>query len=301
MPNGIIEKLTSLEQLQIKPVDVDKSRDPFVKELGNLSELRVLRINNNEPNVEESMWQSDLLQSVGNLHKLQILILDGWFIRPEQQLDKDAWDAAVLPRHLRHLILPSVWFYRMPSCIKASNLPSLSHLFLNVYDMDEEGLRILGGLQELRYLYLTTPSTVTLTNIVADRCFQKLRSCLFDNSTIHIELHEDTSSVSLRIWNGSDDVTLSSGSKKDGFRVAAPAVMPNLEVLDFKVQVRGLMHNNRICDNLGLEHLTWLKKVKVRLWCDGSFADDVEKEKAALRHAVEEHPNQPTLEIHFME
>ena len=52
MPNGIIEKLTSLEQLQIKPVDVDKSRDPFVKELGNLSEFRVLRINNNEPNVK---------------------------------------------------------------------------------------------------------------------------------------------------------------------------------------------------------------------------------------------------------
>ena len=59
------------------------------------------------------------------------------------------------------------------------------------------------------------------------------------------------------------------------------------------------MHNNRICDNLGLEHLTWLKKVKVRLWCDGSFADDVEKEKAALRHVVEAHPNQPTLEIHL--
>jgi len=40
--------------------------------------------------------QSDLLQSVGNLHKLQILILDGWFIRPEQQSsDKDAWDTAV--------------------------------------------------------------------------------------------------------------------------------------------------------------------------------------------------------------
>jgi len=177
----------------------------------------------------------------------------------------------------------------MPSCKKASNLPSLSHLFLNVYDMDEEGLRILGGLPELRYLYLTTMSMVRLANIVADRCFQKLRSCLFDNSTIHIELHEDTSSVSLCIWNGSDDVTLSSGSKKDGFRVAAPAVMPNLEVLDFKVQVRGLMHNNRICDNLGLEHLTSLNKVKVRLWCDCSFTEDLEKEKAALRHAVAAH------------
>lgn len=258
VPNGIIEKLTSLEQLQIKPVDVDKSRDPFVKELSNLSELKVLRINNNEPNdVKESM-QLDLLQSIGNLHKLQILILDGWFIRSEQQSDKDAWDTAVLPRQLRHLILPSVWFYSLPSCIKASSLPCLSHLFLNVYDMDEEGLRILGGLPELRYLYLTTMSTVRLTNIVADRCFQKLRSCLFDNSTVWIVPHEDTSSVSLCIWNGTDDdVTLSSGSKKDyGFRVAAPAVMPNLEVLDFKVRVRGLMHNNRICDNLGLEHRT---------------------------------------------
>ena len=57
------------------------------------------------------------------------------------------------------------------------------------------------------------------------------------------------------------------------------------------------MHNNRICDNLGLEHLTSLNKVKVRLWCDCSFTEDLEKEKAALRHAVAAHPNQPTLEI----
>ncbi|CAM0145568.1 unnamed protein product [Urochloa decumbens] len=295
MPNGIIEKLTSLEQLQIKPVDVVKSRDPFVKELRNLSELRVLRINNNELDVKDNM-QSDLLQSLGSLHKLQILILDGWFIRPEQQSDKEAWDTAVLPQHLRHLILPSVWFYGLPYCIKASSLPCLSHLFLNVCDMDEGGLRILGELPELRYLYLTTLSTVALTITIADRCFQKLRSCLFDNSTVQIVLHEDTRSVSLCLWNGSDGVNLSR-CKKDSCRVAAPAVMPNLEVLDFKVQVQGLMHDNSICNNLGLEHITSLKKVKVRLCCDGALSEDVEKEKAALRHAVEAHPNQPTIEV----
>ncbi|CAM0145600.1 unnamed protein product [Urochloa decumbens] len=296
VPNGIIEKLTSLEQFQVKPVDIDKSRDPFVKELRNLSELRVLRINNNERDVKDNM-QSDLLQSLGSLHKLQILILDGWFIRPEQQSDKEAWDTAVLPQHLRHLILPSVWFYSLPSCIKASSFPCLSHLFLNVCDMDEEGLRILGELPELRYLYLTTLSTVALRITIADRCFQKLRSCLLDNSTVQIVLHEDTRSVSLCIWNGSYGVMNLSGCKKDGCGVAAPTVMPNLEVLDFKVQVRGLMHDNNICNNLGLEHITSLKKVKVRLWCDGAFSEDVEKEKAALRQAVEAHPNQPTLEV----
>ncbi|CAO2150442.1 unnamed protein product [Urochloa humidicola] len=295
VPNGIIEKLTTLEQLQIKPVDIDKSGDPFVKELRNLSELRVLRINNNEPDVKDNM-QSDFLQSLGSLHKLQILILDGWIIRPEQPSEKEAWDTVVLPQHLRHLILPSVWFYSLPSCIKASSLPCLSHLFLNVCEMDEEGLRILGELPKLRYLYLTTLSTVALTISITECYFQKLRSCLFDNSTVQIVLHEHTRSVSLCIWNGSDGMIFSE-CKKDSCRVAAPAVMPNLEVLDFKVQVRGLMHDNSICNNLGLEHITSLKKVKVRLWCDGAFSEDVEKEKAALRQAVEAHPNQPTLEV----
>jgi disease resistance protein RPM1 len=48
----------------------------------------------------------------------------------------------------------------LPSCINPSCLPNLSHLKLELGDVDEQDLKILGGLPELRFLSLELWSSV---------------------------------------------------------------------------------------------------------------------------------------------
>ncbi|KAL6658367.1 hypothetical protein ACP70R_003953 [Stipagrostis hirtigluma subsp. patula] len=131
VPDGIIEKLTSLEDLEVQLVP-DQYNGQFVKDLVNLSELRVLTITNIE--IDESM-ESDFLQSVGSLHKIQSLTLQ---CRNCFYLDGTTCGAVLLSRHLRFLFVPCLSFSMHPSCIEPSCLPNLSHLDLHVTAMDEQ-------------------------------------------------------------------------------------------------------------------------------------------------------------------
>ena len=72
--DGVIGRLTSLEELQISGHhNNDESQKKFVKDLGNLCELGVLKINNRR-NMDECM-QIGLVQSLSNLKKMQHLTL----------------------------------------------------------------------------------------------------------------------------------------------------------------------------------------------------------------------------------
>jgi disease resistance protein RPM1 len=185
-------------------------------------------------------------------------------------------------------------FTTVPSCINRSDLPNLTHLKLKVWDLDEQGLKSLGALPELRHLNLWTSSTATIT--VTDGFFRKLRWLSLYRSMVLFVLNED-SSISFTIWGDPEDDVVAFGSQKGIVR--APAVMPNLQMLEFLVDVRALIRNNGSCDKLGLEYLPLLREVKVELLCRGAFADDVERQEAALRHAIEAHPNGPALQIQF--
>ncbi|XP_066334251.1 disease resistance protein RGA5-like [Miscanthus floridulus] len=146
---GVIGKLTSLEELQIAgPGGSDEPRRQFVKELGNLCELKVLKSDTTLKNINETM-QTDLMQSLGNLQKMEHLTL-GDSIR--STVNMKAWDAAVPSRDLRCLFLQIISFPKLPSWIKSAHLPSLSHLEIHVHDLDKQGLVALGGLSELCYL-----------------------------------------------------------------------------------------------------------------------------------------------------
>ena len=115
------------------------------------------------------------------------------------------WEAAgfLLPRCLRQLVLANwVIFSRFPSlCINPSRLPNLSHLYLRVKDIDEQDLRILGELPELRSLELDVQSTaqVVCNNPTTDAAgdghlFQKLRHCNLRYSKLRLVLpSKDTS------------------------------------------------------------------------------------------------------------
>jgi len=73
--------------------------------------------------------------------------------------------------------------------------------------------------------------------------------------------------------------------------------MPNLEELQFSVSVEKWMENNVVSfEGLGLDYLPSIRRVKVDFWCDGAFKEDVEREEAALRDAIQVHPNRPALQ-----
>jgi len=146
---GVIGKLTSLEELQIAgPGGSDEPRRQFVKELGNLCELRVLKSDTTLKNINESM-QTDLMQSLGNLQKMEHRTLVDSI---RSTVNKKAWDAAVPSRDLRCLFLHIISFPKLPSWIKSAHLPSLSHLEIRADDVDDQSLKALGSLPVLCYL-----------------------------------------------------------------------------------------------------------------------------------------------------
>ncbi|KAG2562155.1 hypothetical protein PVAP13_8KG248612 [Panicum virgatum] len=280
-PDGLLKKVTSLEELHICIDNLnDESKRQFVKALGNLSELRVLRIYG----ILEGTVQSDLAQSLGNLHKLQHLSLGYDYRVPGEE-----WDRVV-----------QSMFRRLPSWISPACLPSLCHLDLVVEDIDEAGLRAVGGLPQLRRLDLqatvaTSGSTATVV-IAGDGFFQKLRSCSFGGWMVQFVVNEDSACVSFSLWNGKQQGALaafgSSTEDESSSRSVPPTVMPNLQHLEFQVPVRALYKDgNGSCRSLGLRCLPSLRNVSVVVDCEGASPDEVEKAEAELRHAAQLHPN----------
>jgi len=208
----------------------------------------------------------------------------------------------VLSQHLQSLIVQSVVLRRLPSCINPARLPSLCYLDLLVEDIDEAGLRAVGGLPQLRRLELLladqqsmASSTATVV-IAGDGFFQKLRHCRFSGWMVQFVVNEDSACVSFSLWNGKQQGALaafgSSTEDESSSRSVPPTVMPNLQHLEFQVPVRALYKDgNGSCRSLGLHCLPSLRIVKVQVDCKGASPDDVEKAVAELRHAAQLHPN----------
>ncbi|GJN05076.1 hypothetical protein PR202_ga22677 [Eleusine coracana subsp. coracana] len=289
VPNGVIEKLTSLEELHIR------GGIEFLTGLHKLSELRVLKANiYNCVGVQQI---SVFTNSISKLHKMQHLDLRGIYDLPEM------WEKGVLSPHLRHFILPSSQRLTiLPACISHSDLPNLTHLELKVYPIEGWHMKILGELPELCHLKLNTEATarnvatVTIDSTGADYFFKKLRYCMLRCSMVQFCVNED-SSVSFTMWNGLVDVAFDSKTRD---RVA-PAVMlmPNLVEILFYLRVQHMIDRSCSCDNLGLEYLPSLQKVRVLFMTEGTDPDGRKKVKDALKNAMEVHPNKPTVDFSY--
>ncbi|TKW37522.1 hypothetical protein SEVIR_1G052200v4 [Setaria viridis] len=300
-PDGsFLRKVTSLEYLSICINNLDEeSQRQFMKDVGNLSKVRVLNIIINSL---EGMVLSDLVHSLGNLHKLQHLELTGYNYEAAMR----EWDRVVLSQHLRHLDLGPILLRQLPSWISPTHLPVLRYLSLCVDHMDESSLRNLGELPELRFLWLSTdrPSmscTVTIANIntMVDGFFKKLICCWLDGWMVQLVLSEDSTGVSFSIWNGMDAIAFGSKTKDEYNRsIAPPPVMPNLQELSYDVPVRALYKDgNGSCGDVRLSCLPSLLSVKIYVDCEDASADDVEKAEAELRDAVQLHPNRPIISL----
>ncbi|CAN6363366.1 unnamed protein product [Urochloa humidicola] len=288
VPDGI-GKLTSLQELEIiyEGCEEEACRR-FVKELGILKELRVLRIE--MPDMELEPY---LVESLRNLEKMEHLTLSYVF-----HVDTAAWDAPgfLLSRLVRQLFLYCIRFSRFPSCINPSRLPNLSHLSLCLDYIDEQYLRILGGFPELRYLYLNVDSAKDVVCTTSDAAgdgylFQKLRRyCLLYYSVRVLPSKDDSGGVSFRIQSMEASMLLGSQSGKG----VAPSLLPSAQTLDFLVNAREFKGR---CDSLRLECFASVRSVSVEIDCSHASAAVVEEVDAAVRHAADVHPNRPTLEV----
>ncbi|CAL4985821.1 unnamed protein product [Urochloa decumbens] len=204
-----LERLTSLEELQI---NVFSTARWAVKDLSILRELRVLKVDFNY----DKETERELVESLRHLHKLQHLsIVAGLYYSGA------TWEAAgfVLPRHLRLLATCGLEFPKLPSCINPWCLPNLSWLELTLKKVDEQDLKILGRLPELRYLQLFLGSSATISNIVsgdsADDAvyFPKLRCWRLPESMVVLFLgNKEDKGASFHLWDGEDDIAMPSAA-----------------------------------------------------------------------------------------
>uniref|UniRef100_A0A8R7NW63 NB-ARC domain-containing protein n=2 Tax=Triticum urartu TaxID=4572 RepID=A0A8R7NW63_TRIUA len=231
-----------------------------VKELGQLVELRVLYLfwNGND----ESMCNS-LVVSLGKLRKMQRLTIYG-VGNARSDVSRDGW---VPTPQLRYL-----WFIRcttrLPRWVNSSSFPLLSSMGISVDRLQPEvDIQILGKLPALRSLWLWTSQaqpTHVETFVVGANAFPCLRECRFFN------FHAVPS-------------------------MFPRGAMPRLEIMHFTARASDIAGGDL---SVGMGHLPSLQQVTVCLWVEkGSTSDKCNEEAdAVLRHAVDTHPNRPTLQ-----
>jgi disease resistance protein RPM1 len=81
---------------------------------------------------------------------------------------------------------------------------------------------------------------------------------------------------------------------------AVPSIFPQgaarkLKYLKFAFPAMWIARNNFA---LGMRHLSSLETTRVYLSCEGATDVEVKEANAALRAAVDDHPNHPKLKIH---
>jgi hypothetical protein len=161
--------------LDIDAGDDGESMGQLVKDLGNLRELREISIDISRM---DRRMQPDLVRSLGNLDKMQYLHVAG----ASKSTNDGAWNhVGLLGRGLRQLVFHGMLYCEVPSRIDPLRLPNLSHLHLEVFELGDQGLKVLGGLPELCFLNMPVDSgTATLTGstAAAHGYFRKLRCLL---------------------------------------------------------------------------------------------------------------------------
>nr|UBY06896.1 NBS-LRR disease resistance protein [Dasypyrum villosum] len=255
LPKGM-ENLTSLEVLQ----NVNLTLSPhIVKELSHLTELRELKLYCDSEDVD-LINMDILIDSLGNLQKLQILCIDfggrltdcmheSW-VPPPRLHTFESW------RDQQGSLL------RLPKWINSASLPHLSRLAIFVEELQGDDHQIIGMLPALRSLHLCACRVMGMLVVRAD-AFPFMRFCLFDGFSTPPCLFP-------------------------------PGAMPRVQHLYFEVSARSIASGEVDC---GMGHLPSLEQVWVILRRDVSSDEEMETGRAWLRRAAEAHPKRPTIGI----
>jgi hypothetical protein len=281
VPAGLIGKLASLQELCIWCENDEDATMQFVKELGQLRELRVLQAFNHRVSFSESIG-SALLESLGHLHNIKELKIR-CFSEYQGRCYNAGW---VSCRHLCFLRLDCFEFSGLPVWINSSLSPNVSYLYVKVVAVTDQDMETLAKLPELNRLILYSKSdTQSVVSI-------KIRT---DEGVVYFRKLRFLNILGPCIWF---DLR---GSECNSSRVAlSNTLMPSLESLRFDVHVRSLKDKKLqlgFDKMLGFQDLgrSSLQRVVVQVNCEGASIWDVKEAEAALQHAAGVHPKHPTL------
>ncbi|CAM0942649.1 unnamed protein product [Alopecurus aequalis] len=244
--------------------------------MGNLTSLEELRL-------RKVIKSQNFVKELGKLTELRNLeirieLTESWMcesiveslgkLEKIQELYLDAsgakhdWEGYVPPPQLRYLTLVTK-FSRLPSWINSLLLPNLVRFFINLDDqMQVHDVMTLGEFPEL--LCLSINGRVDdIPVIKGGDAFPRLRWCVMQAPCRFL-----------------------------------PGAMPSLESIEFDVHVRALKDANFDFDFGSLENLPCLREVRVFIDCENTTATEVDEVEAAVRRAVDIHPNHPILEVH---
>ncbi|KAF7034022.1 hypothetical protein CFC21_045079 [Triticum aestivum] len=274
LPPGV-GNLTSLEVLKGLAVGKMQSYDwcnhHVAKELGNLTKLRVLHIF--LIILDESIAKT-LVESLNNLHKLQVLDIAGHKGRHLNLMH----EGLVPSQQLRKVLITGCSAWTLPAWINPSSLPLLSYLEITVSEVRPEDILLLGTLPALRYLDLSD-----------DGYWSQHESVKWDQRVTEMEKSVVTADAFPCV-------------EKCYFRGIAivPSIFPRgaaprLKELKFSFPARWIGRGD---NDLSMGHLPSLEKVQVTVWFREASDKVVEEADAALRAAAEDHPNRLVIEIY---
>ncbi|XP_012703795.1 putative disease resistance RPP13-like protein 3 isoform X2 [Setaria italica] len=253
-----IGNMACLEYLLLR---IDDSTMDSIEEMGQLLELRVLRIVFNN-------WNNNLVEYLSKLQKIRNLyieVIDG-------RRSIGGLDAWVAPQHLCRLnTVRSCWFSALPAWMNRSVLPNLSFLWIAVRELQLKDLEILGRLPALRSLELE----VDRANLGIHGRFDVgagLFPCL----------------VHCKFWGFVEPVVFRQG--------AMPRLRELYLDLFFMWEAKETTSSDGGLD-MGIRNLPLLQDVFIELRSEVASTEEVEHVKATLRRAAEFHPNHPRLTI----
>ncbi|TVU50347.1 hypothetical protein EJB05_01716, partial [Eragrostis curvula] len=258
LPDGI-GKLDSLQVLSFVGVSISPN---FAKELGHLIELRVLQILLLGDTWDKS-YEKPLVNSLCNLRKVHELDIEVKGVLSTEFMADIGW----VPQHLCRFT--GVTLSRLPRWI-SSSLLCLSYLHIKrVKRLGHEDVQNLGALPFLHYLYLSVVEVITTDEI--------LSKCIIDHakfqSLAEFDFHNDALGL-----------------------MFTQEAMPRLETIE--ITFKASKAKNTYGDfDLGLQNLSSLKYVIVRIDCSGSSIFEVAEADAAMRKAIAMNPNYPKLDV----
>nr|UBY06928.1 NBS-LRR disease resistance protein [Dasypyrum villosum] len=268
VPVGTLQNLTSIEVM----MSILVSLNITAQELGNLARLRQLHISLKDGSLD---LYEGFVKSLCNLRHIENLCIYCNSKETSFELMDLLGERWVPPAHLRQ------FESRMPSQLSAlrgwikrdpSHLSNLSKLILYlVKEVQQEDVEIIGGLLSLGRLWIKSTHQTQRLLVIRAYGFR----CMVD-------FRLDCGSAAQIMFE--------------------PGALPRAETVGFSLGVRVAKEDGNCGFDLGLQGnlLSLRGVVHVVLYCGGARVGDAKEAEAAVRHALDAHPNHPWINFHMV-